>query len=74
MCIWKEDIKKRLISAQEDVSKRNSTFTDFDLLNTIMLIKSLGSIGKTIEHEHDIFLKILIFLFTFQGVPQTRIF
>jgi len=41
-------------------------FIDFDL-NTIMLIKSSGSIGNTLktEHEHDIFKQMSIFLLTF---------
>jgi len=37
-----------------------------------MLIKSSGSLVNTskIEHKHDIFEQISIFLLTFQGVPQ----
>jgi len=60
----KEDIKKRLIFA---IKKEKEAFFDFLNINTIILIKSWGSIGNTlkIKHEHDIFEQILIFLLIF---------
>jgi len=71
-----KDVKKRLIFTHKYI-KGITFFIDFDFLNTIMLIKSSESIGNIlkIEHKHDIFEQISIFLFTFQdGSYRSRTF